>query len=605
MRQVRIKIRRSGRILRLGFAALTAVALTLTPPCFAVTFSQMFVFGDSTVDAGYYRALSSPGANGTYTAYWPSAVANGAGVPTSSPGLMYSQVLAARFGLTANPSNQPGGTNYATSGAKNVDVNTSTNGGFQAAIPTATQIANYLAAKGNRADGNALYLISSGGNEITYASAQSGAGPYPADPAAYLTSRAGSLARAIASLASAGAKHILVANLPASFPLNNTAQQQLKAGYNTALFASLANQGVAVTMADINSVRLAIQGNPSAYGFTSTGNAIGQTACSVPAGITTAWGLLCSSNPNSPSTFVSSNADMTRLFADDQHLATAGQKIIADYIYNLLQTIPAGLGSTDNVTGLWWNPAESGWGINFNHQGSVVFATLFTYDLAGKPLWLVMSNGVRQADGNTFTGDLYQTTGPAFNAVPFTPIGAANITKVGTMSLAFSSLSAASLNYSVNGVAVIKSIQPQVFGTRAATCQPTQASRNTLTNYQDLWWNDAESGWGVNVTHQDNTLFATLFTYDASGKEMWLVMSAGARQTDGSYLGDLYQTTGPAFNAQPFTPIAAENVTKVGSMQFRFSDGTHGTLTYSVNGVSVSKSIVRQEFATPLAACVP
>ena len=39
-----------------------------------------------------------------------------------------------------------------------------------------------------------------------------------------------------------------------------------------------------------------------------------------------------------------------------------------------------------------------------------------------------------QADGVTFTGDLYRTTGPAFNANPFTPIGTANLTKVGTMS---------------------------------------------------------------------------------------------------------------------------------------------------------------------------
>ena len=35
----------------------------------------------------------------------------------------------------------------------------------------------------------------------------------------------------------------------------------------------------------------------------------------------------------------------------------------------------------------------------------------------------------------------------------------------------------------------------------------------------------------------------------------WL-MSAGAMQSDGaSYTGDLYRTTGPAFNANPFTPL--------------------------------------------------
>ena len=43
--------------------------------------------------------------------------------------------------------------------------------------------------------------------------------------------------------------------------------------------------------------------------------------------------------------------------------------------------------TTPNYQGLWWNaPAasESGWGINFAHQGDVIFATWFTYDLTGK-----------------------------------------------------------------------------------------------------------------------------------------------------------------------------------------------------------------------------
>jgi outer membrane lipase/esterase len=52
--------------------------------------------------------------------------------------------------------------------------------------------------------------------------------------------------------------------------------------------------------------------------------------------VTSAWALLCSSNPASPSTFVSPNADQTFLFADDQHLTSAGQKIQADYIYSLI-----------------------------------------------------------------------------------------------------------------------------------------------------------------------------------------------------------------------------------------------------------------------------
>ena len=255
-------------------------------------------------------------------------------------------------------------------------------------------------------------------------------------------------------------------------------------------------------------------------------------------------------------------------------------------------------GAESSFTALWWNPAESGWGINFNNQGNTLFATLFTYEAAGgAPMWLVMSSGTRQPDGVTFSGPLYRTTGPAFNANPVTGVSVAT---VGTMSVTFSSSNAAVLNYTVNGTTVRKDIQRQVFGSRAATCVTTTGSRATAANYQDLWWKSDESGWGLNITHQDQTLFATLFTYDASGKALWLVMSAGSRQADGSYQGDLFQTTGPAFNAQPFTSIG---VARVGTMRLAFANGESATLTYSVNGIEVTKAITRQVFASPLPTC--
>ena len=233
----------------------------------------------------------------------------------------------------------------------------------------------------------------------------------------------------------------------------------------------------------------------------------------------------------------------------------------------------------------------------------MAFATLFAYDAARTPMWLVMPAGALQSDGRTFAGDLFRTTGPAFDANPFTPIGAGNVTQVGTMSISFSHANAGVMTYIVNGVSVTKGIQRQVFGARAATCLPTTSSRASSTNVQDLWWNPAESGWGINVTHQGNTLFATLFTYDAAGRGLWLVMSAGQRQGDGSYSGDLYRTAGSPFNANPFTPIGAGDVTLVGNMRLRFADGDNGTLTYTYKGATVTKSITRQVFSTPVSAC--
>ncbi|HXZ49050.1 MAG TPA: BACON domain-containing protein [Usitatibacter sp.] len=261
-----------------------------------------------------------------------------------------------------------------------------------------------------------------------------------------------------------------------------------------------------------------------------------------------------------------------------------------------------------NHTALWWaGTSESGWGLNVDQQGDILFATLFTYDASGNPLWLVASNLARQGTSETFTGALYRTTGPAFNAIPFTP-ASVTVTQVGTMTIAFAANDTGTLTYTFNGSTVTKAIQKQVYGSRAATCVPTTSDRSSLTNYQDLWWNPSESGWGINLTQQTlnsvETMFATLFTYDAGGNGVWLVMSDGAQQSDGSFLGDLYIVTGAsAFNAQPFVPIGSANVRKVGTMRLAFSSGTTGTLSYTFDGVTVTKSIIRQVFSSPVPAC--
>src|SRR6185369_5405466 len=43
--------------------------------------------------------------------------------------------------------------------------------------------------------------------------------------------------------------------------------------------------------------------------------------------------------------------------------------------------------ATPNYQGLWWKSpggSESGWGINFAHQGDTIFASWFTYDVNGR-----------------------------------------------------------------------------------------------------------------------------------------------------------------------------------------------------------------------------
>jgi len=119
-----------------------------------------------------------------------------------------------------------------------------------------------------------------------------------------------------------------------------------------------------------------------------------------------------------------------------------------------------------NVQDLWWNPNESGWGVNIAHQGSILFATLFVYGADGNPEWFVMSNGAGDGTG-VFTGPLYRTTGPVFSASPWS---APTVTQVGTMTFDFSTGNSGQLTYTVDGVQVVKTITRQVFSTPATDC---------------------------------------------------------------------------------------------------------------------------------------
>lgn len=122
-------------------------------------------------------------------------------------------------------------------------------------------------------------------------------------------------------------------------------------------------------------------------------------------------------------------------------------------------------------------------------------------------------------------------------------------------------------------------------------------SHRTPANVEGLWWNSTESGWGATLTQQGNIIFATIFTYDANGDPIWYVAS-NCPISAGGCSGDLYRVNG----GRPITSSwagATVGVTAVGRLTLAFADNNTGTMTLSVNGVSNSKSIVRQIFAGP------
>ena len=87
-----------------------------------------------------------------------------------------------------------------------------------------------------------------------------------------------------------------------------------------------------------------------------------------------------------------------------------------------------------------------------------------------------------------------------------------------------------------------------------------------------------------------------------SGRTQSGVSYPAPKQTDGSYAGTLYRTTGPVFSANPFDPERVV-ATDVGTASLVFTNGNAGTFTWSFEGVTRSTPITRQIFVSPGTVC--
>ncbi len=120
-----------------------------------------------------------------------------------------------------------------------------------------------------------------------------------------------------------------------------------------------------------------------------------------------------------------------------------------------------------------------------------------------------------------------------------------------------------------------------------------QSQAVPAANYTDLWYNPAESGWGVTITQHsppaspDSQTYAIWYTYDPRAadsatpgnfKPLWIVMSGGTWTSPTSLTGPVY-----VLNGVPFFQAGSQRVqTQVGTFTFQFADASHATFTYNI-----------------------
>lgn len=270
----------------------------------AHAFSNTYFIGDSLTDSGQFGSRF-----------------------TTNPGQIWSQVLAQKLGTGADPSSQ-GGSNYAVGGAR-VAVDelldpTSPPGPINPPLPAmTTQAAQLLAQHGGRLDGNALYTVWGGPNDL-FAAVKD-----PFNIAQIIEDSVGQQANLINTLSQAGARYILVPNIPdlgmtpefAGSPISAGLATLLSETYNQAFTQQLASSTANIIPLNVSALLHEVAADPTAYGFKNVDTA----ACG------SVSSRLCT-----PADLVAPGADQDYMFADGVHPTAGGHSVIADYAYSVL-----------------------------------------------------------------------------------------------------------------------------------------------------------------------------------------------------------------------------------------------------------------------------
>ena len=274
-----------------------------------------------------------------------------------------------------------------------------------------------------------------------------------------------------------------------------------------------------------------------------------------------------------------------------------------------LASLSATAQSTPDLVGFWYKPSESGWGLSIQQQGTSTFAVWFTYDLQGATTFNTLQCTFA---GNTCAGDLSTYTGTPLSQMT----GGANTTagKIGTGSIVVTGSNRLSLSYSIGSVNQTKAdLEPQNFAVadQVPVCSlqlplaspippPGTDFRSVLTNYTDHWWGGANaSGWGLQISHQGNQVFAGWYNYNAAGKASWLTLqgvqdSANARR----FTGTIFQVAAATPYPQISGPIPSSANGPVGTFEFNFTDGAKGVFSYSLPQFNIAnRTLPLERFA--------
>lgn len=150
--------------------------------------------------------------------------------------------------------------------------------------------------------------------------------------------------------------------------------------------------------------------------------------------------------------------------------------------------------------GAWWDPARAGSGFELHAVGDQLTAGWFTYDTDGRPVWYT-AQGTFTAGG---TGEMALLRHRWANGAY------AGYQSVGSLRLTFGGAESVTAQWVLGADQGSLALRPFAFSVASPE-----------VDRSGLWFNPAQSGWGLSLNESSSVFVATLFAYDADGQPRW------------------------------------------------------------------------------------
>jgi hypothetical protein len=154
--------------------------------------------------------------------------------------------------------------------------------------------------------------------------------------------------------------------------------------------------------------------------------------------------------------------------------------------------------------GLWFPPARSGQGFDYNWGGTDRALIWYTYDEQGLPAWYI--GGAASVDGNIWTSDLFRVTNDG-STQQLAPVGSVSVTMLAPGEALFSYTL-----FGRSGTERVVPLSPQ-------TCP--QAGGGPAS-YTGIWYRGVAGLGGASVLVNANTQAQIHYLFDELGLPRWL-----------------------------------------------------------------------------------